>query len=72
MRDELLAARAKIGSPRKSSIVDHDSDQDDESLIEPGQMVVTLTRDGFIKRTSLETFRAQNRGGAALGTSHAR
>ncbi len=39
------------------------ADQDDESLIEPGQMVVTITRDGFIKRTSLETYRAQNRGG---------
>jgi DNA gyrase subunit A len=32
-------------------------------MIEPGQMVVTITRDGFIKRTTLETFRAQNRGG---------
>ena len=39
------------------------ADQDDESLIEPGQMVVTITRDGFIKRTTLETYRAQNRGG---------
>ena len=34
-----------------------------KGLIEPGQMVVTITRDGFIKRTTLETFRAQNRGG---------
>jgi DNA gyrase subunit A len=46
-----------------TAIVDAVADQDDESLIEPGQMVVTITRDGFIKRTSLETFRAQNRGG---------
>jgi DNA gyrase subunit A len=63
MRDELLKARAAIASPRMTDIIEADSDQDDESLIEPGQMVVTITRDGFIKRTPLETFRAQNRGG---------
>ena len=63
MREELLAARDEIGSPRMTEIAEGDSDQDDESLIEPGQMVVTITRDGFIKRTPLETFRAQNRGG---------
>ena len=71
MRDEILAAREKIASPRKSSIEDVDADLDDESLIEPGQMVITLTRDGFIKRTPLDVFRAQNRGGrgrSAAGT----
>jgi len=63
MRDELLLARDEIGSPRMTAIVDAAADQDDESLIEPGQMVVTITRDGFIKRTSLDIFRQQNRGG---------
>ncbi|HQT80244.1 MAG TPA: DNA gyrase C-terminal beta-propeller domain-containing protein, partial [Rhodopila sp.] len=63
IRDELIKVRAEIASPRMSEIMDGGADQDDESLIEPGQMVVTITRDGFIKRTSLETFRAQNRGG---------
>ncbi len=72
MREELLAARAKIASPRRSSIEDLESDQDDEALIEPGQMVVTLTRDGFIKRTSLETFRAQNRGGRGRSATSTR
>ncbi|MDE8342508.1 MAG: DNA gyrase subunit A [Acidocella sp.] len=72
MRDELLAARAKIASPRRSTIEDLETDQDDESLIEPGQMVVTLTRDGFIKRTSLETFRAQNRGGRGRSATSTR
>jgi DNA gyrase subunit A len=72
MREELLAARAKIASPRKSTIEDLETDQDDESLIEPGQMVVTLTRDGFIKRTSLETFRAQNRGGRGRSATSTR
>jgi len=72
MRDELLAARAKIASSRRSTIEDTESDQDDEALIEPGQMVVTLTRDGFIKRTSLETFRAQNRGGRGRSATSTR
>ncbi|GBQ39466.1 DNA gyrase subunit A [Acidocella aminolytica 101 = DSM 11237] len=63
MQAEVVAAKAKIESPRKSSIEDVDADLDDESLIEPGQMVITLTRDGFIKRTPLEVFRQQNRGG---------
>jgi DNA gyrase subunit A len=72
MRDELIAARVKIARARKSSIEDLETDQDDESLIEPGQMVVTLTRDGFIKRTSLETFRAQNRGGRGRSATSTR
>jgi DNA gyrase subunit A len=63
MREELLNARSAIDSPRMTDISEAAADQDDESLIEPGQMVVTITRDGFIKRTTLETFRAQNRGG---------
>jgi DNA gyrase subunit A len=63
MRDELVKAREEIASPRRTEIAEAQADQDDESLIEPGQMVVTITRDGFIKRTPLETFRAQNRGG---------
>jgi len=63
MREELAASRAEIASPRMTELAEGLADQDDESLIEPGQMVVTITRDGFIKRTPLETFRAQNRGG---------
>ena len=63
MREELTKVRAEIACPRMSEIIDGGADQDDESLIEPGQMVVTITRDGFIKRTSLDIFRQQNRGG---------
>ncbi len=71
MKAELVSVRAEIASPRLTTIAEGDADQDDESLIEPGQMVVTITRDGFIKRTPLEVFRAQNRGGrgrSAAGT----
>ena len=60
---ELATVRAEIATPRMTEIAEGGADQDDESLIEPGQMVVTITRDGFIKRTSLDIFRQQNRGG---------
>ncbi|MBX9700469.1 MAG: DNA gyrase subunit A, partial [Acetobacteraceae bacterium] len=63
MTEELRAVRAQVATPRLTEIVDGGADVDDESLIEPGMMVVTLTRDGYVKRTSLETFRAQRRGG---------
>ncbi|MCO6414658.1 DNA gyrase subunit A [Siccirubricoccus sp. KC 17139] len=63
MREELLAVRAQIATPRLTQVLDGVADLDDESLIEPGNMIVTLTRDGYVKRTALETFRAQNRGG---------
>lgn len=63
MQDELAAIRTELATPRMTEIADYAGDQTDESLIEPGQMVVTITREGFIKRTPLEIFRAQNRGG---------
>jgi DNA gyrase subunit A len=72
MREELMTAREKIASVRKSTIEDVDSDLDDESLIEPGQMVVTITRDGFIKRTPLDVFRQQNRGGRGRSAASTR
>ncbi|QDH14333.1 DNA gyrase subunit A [Formicincola oecophyllae] len=63
LRDELHAVRAAMATPRLTEISASLGNETDESLIEPDQMVVTITRDGFIKRTSLATFRAQNRGG---------
>ncbi|WP_304515718.1 DNA gyrase C-terminal beta-propeller domain-containing protein, partial [Acetobacter orleanensis] len=63
LREEIMAARAELATPRATEISDYAGDQDDESLIEPGQMVVTITREGFIKRTPLDVYRAQNRGG---------
>jgi len=63
MAEELRAVRAQIATPRLTEILEAAAELDDESLIEPGNMVVTLTRDGYVKRTSLETFRAQRRGG---------
>jgi DNA gyrase subunit A len=63
MRDELVAIRAAYATPRKSEITAAADGIDDEDLIEREDMVVTVTMDGYIKRTPLSTFRAQNRGG---------
>ena len=66
-------ARKEIAAPRMTEIVDALADQDDESLIEPGQMVVTITRDGFIKRTHAgDVPRAEPRRARAQRRGHAR
>ena len=63
MRDELAAVRAAFATPRVSEIAPAWDGLDDEDLIEQEDMVVTVTLDGYIKRTALSIFRAQNRGG---------
>ncbi|MCS6920319.1 MAG: DNA gyrase subunit A [Elioraea sp.] len=63
IREELLAIRAAHASARRTTIEEAEAELDDESLIEPAQMVVTLTREGFIKRVPLSAFREQRRGG---------
>ncbi|QGN53362.1 DNA gyrase subunit A [Novosphingobium sp. Gsoil 351] len=63
MRDELAAVRAAFATPRLSEIAPAWDGIEDEDLIEQEDMVVTVTLDGYIKRTALSTFRAQNRGG---------
>ena len=63
MREELVAVRQAYATPRRSEITAAADGIDDEDLIERDDMVVTVTLDGYIKRTPLSTFRAQNRGG---------
>jgi DNA gyrase subunit A len=63
MREELVAVRAEFATPRRSEITAAADGIDDEDLIERVDMVVTVTMDGYIKRTMLDTFRAQKRGG---------
>jgi len=63
MRDELMAVRTAYATPRLSEITAPADGIEDEDLIEREDMVVTITLDGYIKRTPLSTFRAQNRGG---------
>jgi len=63
MRQELLEIRETYATPRLSEIAPAWDGLEDEDLIERDDMVVTVTLDGYIKRTPLSTFRAQNRGG---------
>ncbi|PKP86007.1 MAG: DNA gyrase subunit A, partial [Alphaproteobacteria bacterium HGW-Alphaproteobacteria-15] len=63
MREELAEIRATYATPRLSEIAPAWDGLEDEDLIEREEMVVTVTHDGYIKRTTLNTFRAQARGG---------
>jgi DNA gyrase subunit A len=63
LREELEEIRNTYATPRVAEIAPAWDGLDDEDLIERDEMVVTVTHDGYIKRTPLSTFRAQNRGG---------
>ena len=63
MREELSEIRETFATPRVSEIAPAWDGIEDEDLIERDEMVVTVTLDGYIKRTPLSTFRAQHRGG---------
>ena len=64
--DELKEVRELFAVPRRSEIVEFAADMDDEDLIEREDMVVTVTNSGYIKRTPLDEFREQKRGGKGL------
>ncbi len=64
--EELREVRELFAVPRRSEIVEFAADMDDEDLIEREDMVVTVTNSGYIKRTPLEEFREQKRGGKGL------
>ncbi|ODU21166.1 MAG: DNA gyrase subunit A [Sphingomonas sp. SCN 67-18] len=63
MREELQAVSDEFATPRKTLIAPASDGIDDEDLIEREEMVITVTHGGYIKRTPLEAFRAQKRGG---------
>ena len=63
MKDEFTNIKEQFAVPRRTEILDIEINQDVESLIEREDMVVTLTNSGYIKRTTLSTYRAQKRGG---------
>jgi DNA gyrase subunit A len=63
---ELSAVREQFASPRRSELVHDPGDLDVEDLIEDEQMVVTLTRAGYIKAVAADAFRTQGRGGRGV------
>jgi DNA gyrase subunit A len=66
--EELREVRELFAVPRRTEIVDWSGDMEDEDLIEREEMVVTITQGGYIKRTALDEFRAQKRGGKGLSS----
>ncbi|HET6202471.1 MAG TPA: DNA gyrase subunit A [Planctomycetota bacterium] len=66
IRAELLDLKAKYGDPRRTKFAEAIEKFVAEDLIPEEAMVVTVTRDGYIKRTALTSFRAQGRGGKGV------
>ncbi|WP_425439447.1 DNA gyrase subunit A [Pseudothioclava arenosa] len=65
---ELREVKEAFAVPRRTEIIDWAGDLEDEDLIEREDMVVTITSGGYIKRTPLNEFRAQRRGGKGLSS----
>ncbi len=69
IKDELLEMKDAYPSPRRCMITEADGDLRMEDLIPNEGCVITITKNGFIKRTSVEEYRSQHRGGkGVIGT----
>ncbi len=66
IKEELTEINEKYGDERRSEIIEADIDMDDEDLIPVEDIVVAMTHNGYIKRTSIEEFQVQNRGGRGV------
>ncbi|WP_337870590.1 DNA gyrase subunit A [Meiothermus sp.] len=64
VKSELLDIKKKYGDQRRTQITEFEEGFSIEDLIEDEPMVITLTSQGFMKRTPLEAYRAQGRGGS--------
>ena len=72
MKDELLEVKAKYGDERRSEIVYSSEEFNPEDFYADDQMIITISHMGYIKRTPLADFRAQNRGGVGSKGSETR
>jgi len=63
IKKEIRQIRDRYGDERRSVIMDLDDDISKADLIAVEDMVITMTRAGYMKRTKLDAFRAQGRGG---------
>ncbi len=66
MREELLEAAKKFDDERRSEITSDEGEFTIEDLIAEEDMVITISHSGYIKRTSVSTYRKQRRGGRGL------
>jgi DNA gyrase subunit A len=66
IRAELLAIKEEYGDARRTEIVTETTELTIEDLLADEEMVVTITRSGYIKRTHVEAYRSQRRGGKGV------
>ncbi len=66
IKDEMLAVKKKYADARRTDISDDVRDLDIEDMIADEDMVVTITRSGYIKRLPVDTYRQQKRGGKGI------
>ena len=66
VRDELMAISEKYGDDRRTSIGRDEYDITNEDLIPKENVIIAMTKLGYIKRMSVDNFRAQNRGGKGI------
>ncbi|MDX2305458.1 MAG: DNA gyrase subunit A [Microscillaceae bacterium] len=63
IKEELQEIKDKYGDARRTEIVHYSDEFTDEDMIQDEKMVITISHEGYIKRTSLDEYRTQNRGG---------
>ena len=66
IKSELLALKEEFGDARRTEILAETADLTIEDLLADEDMVVTITRSGYIKRTHAEAYRSQKRGGKGV------
>ena len=66
IRDEMIEIKRRYADKRRTEIADEARDLDIEDLIADEDMVVTITRSGYIKRLPVATYRQQKRGGKGM------
>ncbi|WP_413587816.1 DNA gyrase subunit A [Ellagibacter isourolithinifaciens] len=66
IKDELQEIKKKFGTPRKTQLSSDAKDFDVEDLIAEENMVVTMTKAGYVKRLPVTTYRQQKRGGKGM------
>ena len=66
IKEELGEIRDKFADPRRSRIIPDDGEMTVEDLIPESDVVLTLSRAGYVKRTPVDAFKAQKRGGKGV------
>lgn len=70
IKNELIEVKEKYGDERRSQIVHSAGDMSMEDFIDDEEIVITISHEGYVKRTPLSEYRLQNRGGkGALGSN---